>query len=624
MKYTYLITLCFLFTGFINELTAQKDAKKIDSVLWDKAMRIHHQALVVDAHAHQLVFSDEDKENYYPNARQLDIKMIEKGEINGVGLFFSYYTLKDQTLFERVKADKKTFHKRVKSHLVDYRLISDTPSVKIGISNKALLIIPGVEYFYGALDGKSAAIDSLYKIGIRAMTLMDNEYERLSYTNEGSPWERSINLLGKKTILRMNELGMLIDISHLDDQMQELVVQYSTMPVIASHSSVRAMHNVDRNIPDHILKQIAQKGGAVMITFNSGNLSGKSEGRCDVERLIDHIDHAVKIMGVNHVGVGSDFNGAGLRSPVGLEDASGFPLITYHLLKRRYTENDINKILGGNYIRILKKVLAGQKKFFENKMVYVKGGKFRKGDVWGIGEKDEKPAHEIMLNDFYISKHEVTQQQYENVMLYNPSCFRGANLPVDNVSWYDAILFCNKISKLEGLAPCYELKGREVIYNKEANGYRLPTEAEWEYAARSCGRDDHKWSGTDKISEVEDFAWIWKNSGKNYLKGEFSEEKLQKNNCRPHPAGTKKPNQTGIYDMSGNAFEWCWDWYNENYYSRSNYDNPTGPKSGNLRVIRGGQWTRTINNCRTSNRSGFNPIMSYAVIGFRVVRNVYD
>jgi len=624
MKCIYLIGLCFLFTGVFNELTAHKDAKKIDSELWKKAIRIHHKALVVDAHAHQLVFSDEDKANYYPNARQLDIKMLEKGKIDGVGLFFAYYPLKDQTLFERVKADIKTFHKRVKSHLEDYHLISDIGSIEEAISNKALLIIPGVEYFYGALDGKPSTIDSLYKIGIRAMTLMDNEYERLSYTNEGSPWERSINLLGKKTILRMNELGMLIDISHLDDQMQELVVQYSTMPVIASHSSVRAMHNVDRNIPDHILKQIAQKGGAVMITFNSGNLSGKSEGRCDVERLIDHIDHAVKIMGVNHVGVGSDFNGAGLRSPVGLEDASGFPLITYHLLKRGYSEDNVMKILGGNYLRLLRKVLPGQKKFFENKMVYVKGGKFRMGDVWGIGEKDEKPAHEIMLNDFYISKHEVTQQQYENVMLYNPSCFRGANLPVDNVSWYDAILFCNKISKLEGLEPCYDLKGSEVIYDKEANGYRLPTEAEWEYAARSCGRDDQKWSGTDKISKVEDFSWIWKNSGENYLKGEFSEEKLQKNNCRPHPAGTKKPNKTGIYDMSGNVFEWCWDWYDENYYSRSNDDNPTGPKPGNLRVIRGGQWTRTINNCRTSNRFGFNPVMSYAVIGFRVVRNVSD
>src|SRR6056297_3612945 len=141
MKCIYLITLCFLFTGLINELTAQGDTEKIDSVLWKKAMRIHHQAWVVDAHAHQLVFSEEDKEKYYPNARQLDIKMIEKGKIDGVGLYFAYYPLKDQTLFERVKADIKTFHKRVKSYLVDYRLISDIPSIEIGISNKELLII---------------------------------------------------------------------------------------------------------------------------------------------------------------------------------------------------------------------------------------------------------------------------------------------------------------------------------------------------------------------------------------------------------------------------------------------------------------------------------------------------
>ncbi|MFO7827336.1 MAG: membrane dipeptidase [Bacteroidales bacterium] len=341
-----LLFSCTIKTGYGQQIN-------LDASLWEKALEIHDKALVIDAHAHQLVFSEEDKEKYYPNALQLDIKMIEKGKVDGIGLFFAYYPLKDQTLFERVKADINTFHKRIKNHNVDYSLISDIRSVEEAITNKNLLIIPGVEYFYGALDGKSSTIDSLYKIGIRAMTLMDNDYERLSYTNEGSPGERNINLLGKKTIQRMNELGMLIDISHLDDQMQELVINYSAMPVIASHSPVRAMHNVDRNIPDHILKQIAQKDGAVMITFNSGDLAGKSEGRCDIEWLIDHIDHAVKVMGINHVGVGSDFNGAGLRSPVGLEDASGFPLITYHLLKRGYTEDEVKKIMGENYMTLL-------------------------------------------------------------------------------------------------------------------------------------------------------------------------------------------------------------------------------------------------------------------------------
>ncbi|MEE4198819.1 MAG: membrane dipeptidase [Bacteroidales bacterium] len=622
MKGIYLLILYLLFTGLTKEIKAQGELEKIDSALWKKAIKVHHHAFIADAHAHQLVFNEEDKKKYHPNASQLELKMIEKGKIDGLGLFFAYYPLKDQTLLERVKLDIQALDKRIKKHAVNYSIISDKQDLDDDeISKDNFLILPGVEYFYGALEGRSSTIDSLHKIGIRAMTIMDNEYERLSYTNEGSHGERNINLLGKKTIHRMNDLGMLIDISHLDDQMQELVIQYSAMPVIASHSPVRAIHNVDRNIPDHILKQIAQKGGTVMITFNSGDLAGKNEGRCDIVRLIDHIDHAVKVMGIDHVGVGSDFNGAGLRSPDGLEDASGFPLITYHLLKRGYTEPEVCKIMGGNYLRLLKKVLPGQNKCFENKMVIIKGGKFRMGDIGSNGEKDEQPVHEILLDDFYISKHEVTQQQYEKIMLHNPSCFRGAQLPVDNVSWYDAILFCNKISRLQGLTPCYELNGKKVIFNKEANGYRLPTEAEWEYAARSRGRDDQGWSGTNKISEVTEYAWIWRNSGDNYLKGEFSEKKLQKNNCRPHPVGTKKPNQTGIFDMSGNVFEWCWDWYNENYYSASTYDNPTGPKSGDLRVIRGGQWTRTVDQCRTTNRFGFNPVMSYAVIGFRVVRN---
>ena len=353
------INSIILFLCLIGAAPGYGQQERLDDKLWQRAMKIHEEAVVWDAHAHQLVFGEADKEKYYPNSCQLDMKMVEKGKIDGIGLYFAYYPLKDHTLFERVKADMKFFQRRINRHMSDYSLISGLQKLDNGISNNDLLIVPGVEYFFGALDGKVSTIDSLYKIGIRTITLMDNEHDRLSYIDENSPGERNINELGKKSIHRMNELGMLIDISHMNDQMQELVIQYSAMPVIASHSPVRAIHYAARNIPDHILKRLAQKGGSVMITFNSGALAGIKEGRCEIERLIDHIEHAVKVMGIDHVGVGSDFNGAGLRSPERLEDASGFPLITYHLLKRGYTEEEVKQIMGDNYMAILKSVLSG-------------------------------------------------------------------------------------------------------------------------------------------------------------------------------------------------------------------------------------------------------------------------
>lgn len=362
MKWIYLIALYFLFTGLVNELTAQGDPEKLDSVLWEKAISIHHQAFVADAHAHQLVFGKRDKEKYYPEANQLDIDNIQQGGINAIGLFFAYYPLKNQTLYSKVKADMNTLFLRIDDYNDDIKVVSNEKILDKGDKEEPLFLIPGVEYFYGALDGKISTIDSLYHLGIRAMTLMDNKFDRLSYGNEQIPLQRNLNSIGERVIERMNTLGMLIDISHLDDRMQLKVIEHSDVPVIASHSPVRGVHNVDRNIPDYILKRLVQKDGAIMITFNSGALAGLEAGRCKIEKLIDHIDHAVKVVGINHVGIGSDFNGAGKRSPQGLEDASGFPLITYHLLKRGYTKPEIKKILGENYIRLLSKVMTYRRK----------------------------------------------------------------------------------------------------------------------------------------------------------------------------------------------------------------------------------------------------------------------
>ena len=218
------------------------------------------------------------------------------------------------------------------------------------------------------------------------------------------------------------------------------------------------------------------------------------------------------------------------------------------------------------------------------------------------GLDDEKPVHEVTVSSFYMGKYEVTQEEYQTVMGSNPCNRKGDRMPVESVTWYDAVEYCNRLSKKEGLTPCYSGSGDNITCNWNANGYRLPTEAEWEYAARGgINKDDYKYSGSNDIDEV---AWYGKNSGK-----------------MTHDVGTKKANSLGIYDMSGNVYEWCWDWYDYGYYSKSPRNNPTGATSGNKRVLRGGSWCSNDNFCRVASR-GCNYGLSngYDYSGFRVVR----
>ncbi len=183
----------------------------------------------------------------------------------------------------------------------------------------------------------------------------------------------------------------------------------------------------------------------------------------------------------------------------------------------------------------------------------------------------------------------------------NPSRFKGDNLPVERVSWYDAVEFCNRLSRKEGLTPEYTISGKDVTWNRSADGYRLPTEVEWEYAARGGNKSrGYRFSGSDDPKEV---AWYSANSGE-----------------KTHPVGQKKPNELGIYDMSGNVWEWVWDWYDSDHYSSSPASDPTGPYTGSLRVLRGGSWRSDARDLRSANRSSGGPSVSLINLGFRIVR----
>ena len=217
-------------------------------------------------------------------------------------------------------------------------------------------------------------------------------------------------------------------------------------------------------------------------------------------------------------------------------------------------------------------------------MVFVEGGSFMMGCTEEQDKSchsDEKPMHQVRLSSFYIGKYTVTQGQWKAVMGNNPSYFsKGDNYPVDNVSWEDAQEFIRQLNRMTG------------------KNYRLPTEAEWEYAARG-GKKSHgyKYSGSDIANNV---SWNETNSSKS-----------------THPVGSKSPNELGIYDMAGNLWEWCNDWAGN--YSHSMQTNPAGPASGIYRVLRGGSWRVPVFDCRVTFRYDIPPGERFYSLGFRLV-----
>jgi formylglycine-generating enzyme required for sulfatase activity len=221
----------------------------------------------------------------------------------------------------------------------------------------------------------------------------------------------------------------------------------------------------------------------------------------------------------------------------------------------------------------------------------------------------------VTLSSFWISNHEVTQKEWYDVMGttiqsqwtvagYSGSLTRGVgdDYPMYCVNWYEAAQFCNKLSDNEGLNRAYNISGTDVTLNDGANGYRLPTEAEWEYAAR--GGQQSLGSEYSGASNVDAVAWYVDNSGSS-----------------SHPVGGKMANELGLYDMSGNVWEWCWDWYGSSSYPSST-NNPMGASSGSYRVMRGGSWYNSASYVRSAYRHNtYYPSFRNFDVGFRVARS---
>jgi serine/threonine protein kinase len=220
--------------------------------------------------------------------------------------------------------------------------------------------------------------------------------------------------------------------------------------------------------------------------------------------------------------------------------------------------------------------------------VLIPAGDFVMGSRYEPPAEDERPPHPVTISRaFYLGAFEVTQQQYETIMGKNPSHFSGRpSNPVDDVTWIDAVTFCNRLSEREKLPPYYRIASVDDVTVLGGTGYRLPTEAEWEYACRAGNLDNVPFL-TDAIGDK--YAWMWRNS-----------------NGMTHPVGEKEPNDFGLHDMYGNVWEWCWDWVGP--YSAISQIDPTGPATGTRRVLRGnGWWNGEYNSTRPSFRLAFSP-----------------
>ena len=367
-----------------------------------QAARVHEQAIVVDTHAdttQRLVFDPKFDLGERHSDGNIDIPRMKEGGLDA--LFFSIWVPSDvvgppalKRAYDQIDAVRET----VRTHPNDLVLATTAADVRRAAGEHKIAALMGVEGGH-MIDDDLRQLRNFAALGARYMTLTHFKNNNWADSSTDKPAHNGLTPFGKDVVREMNRLGMMVDISHVADKTFYDVLGLTTAPVIASHSSCRALTNHPRNMTDEMLRALARNGGVVMINYHAAFISEEfrvaSEKRSgDVvtsmsalskkcggndacttregeridheammngslpkvswERIIDHIDHAVKTAGADHVGLGSDFDGATM--PLGLEDASKLPKITDALLKKGYSEQDVEKILGGNILRVMEAV----------------------------------------------------------------------------------------------------------------------------------------------------------------------------------------------------------------------------------------------------------------------------
>jgi membrane dipeptidase len=368
-----------------------------DEALWQRALAIHRRAIVIDTHndiTTPMTNDDYDLGGTPPEPYRTSIDRMKQGGVSA--LFFSVYI--KPWYVEHGGAARRTLdmidsvYRAVERHPNELMLANSTADIRRAKAQGKIACLMGIEGGH-AIEDSLPTLREFYRLGVRYMTLTWNNTNNWADAGRGERKHNGLSDFGKDVVREMNRLGMLVDVSHVSDKTMSDALDVSKAPIIASHSSARALSNVPRNIPDELLKRIAKNGGVVQVNFYSlfvdqktvspqadergKRLQAQQEALSvkyanDPERLaeesdkleaqsplpplplsmlIDHIDHIVKVAGIDHVGLGPDFDGAN-DFPEGARDVSMFPNITYELLKRGYSEQDIDKILGGNFLRV--------------------------------------------------------------------------------------------------------------------------------------------------------------------------------------------------------------------------------------------------------------------------------
>jgi membrane dipeptidase len=387
MKLTVLLLLCL-----VNTIVAQTR----DERLWQRALQIHRRAIVIDTHndvTTPMTNDDFDLSGTPPTPYRTNIERMKKGGMTAE--FFSLYV--KPWYVEHGGSARRTLdmidsvYRAVERHPRDLMFATSVADIRRAKRQGKIAALMGIEGGH-AIEDSLPTLREFYRLGVRYMTLTWNNTNNWADAGRGEKKHQGLSDFGKEVVREMNRLGMMIDVSHVSDETMSDALEVSKAPIIASHSSARALSNVPRNIPDDLLKRIAKNGGVIHVNFYSvfvdtNTVSPQSTARDErlkaqqaaidkkykddperraeesdkleaanplpplpISKLIDHIDHIVKVAGIDHVGIGADFDGAN-DMPEGAQDVSMLPNITYELLKRGYSERDIRKILGENLLR---------------------------------------------------------------------------------------------------------------------------------------------------------------------------------------------------------------------------------------------------------------------------------
>jgi membrane dipeptidase len=399
-----LVLSCFSFAIPIGAqkttLPAQKKStgrSARDEALWQKALAIHRRAIVIDTHndiTTPMTNDDYDLGGAPPVPYRTSLARMKQG--GQTAEFFSLY-IKPWYVTHGGAARRTldmidSVYRAVERHPTDLMFATTSTDIRRAKAQNKIACLMGIEGGH-AIENSLPTLREFYRLGVRYMTLTWNNTNDWADAGRGEKKHNGLSDFGKEVVHEMNRLGMLVDVSHVSDKTMSDALDVSKAPIIASHSSARALSDVPRNIPDDLLRRIAKNGGVVQVNFYSLFIDQKTVAPQSDERnkrlkaqqealntkyaddperlseesdkleaanplpplplskLIDHIDHIAKVAGIDHVGLGPDFDGAN-DFPEGARDVSMYPNITYELLKRGYSEQDIRKILGENFLRV--------------------------------------------------------------------------------------------------------------------------------------------------------------------------------------------------------------------------------------------------------------------------------